>query len=334
MRRLLALCATSLFAIGLYGQPVLAAEGSADRPAKKKNPWRGSVLSIGNAVSLYSFNRSLDLTYNPYDAISLGIAPRVWFGEHLYLAASLEVQRELTAADDTTYAGEVLLGDLEMTAGAARLARVPLLGIEVSAGLKLVLPTSKASQARNLTLGLGPEVALGRTFETRWLGSFSLGYSGRLMVNLNRTTTMTRESPLIPTCSLDSEGCAAFLNTGMQNSALRLRHGAALGWAPLSWLSLSASMGQIIDFLYAIREDDPRISLAAEDPASTRYATYFGVEAAVSPVDLLEVALGYGVIGPQLSPDATYHSPFYNRYAMFSAELRLKLDGLLTRMGQ
>ena len=334
MKRLMTLCATGLFAIGLSGQPAPAAEGSTDQPTQSKNPWRGSVLSIGNAVSLYSFNRSLDLTYNPYDALSIGIAPRVWFGEHLYLAASLEVQRELTEADNTTYEGEILLGDLEMSLGYARAYTIPWLGIDLSPSLQLLLPTSKASQARNLTLGGGPELALARTFSFARLGRFTLGYSGRFSPYLNRTTTMTRQSPLIPTCSLAREGCASFLNTGLRNSAFRLRHGLNAGWSPLAWLALSLNLGQIVDWLYPIEKDDPRITLSVADPARTRHLTYFGVETAVSPVDFLEVALGYSVISPELAADSTHHSPFYNRYSMVSAELRLKLDGMFTRMGQ
>ena len=103
--------------------------------AEERSMFRGSHLSYRNTLTLNTFDRSAELTYNPGYLMGLELGPRVWFGEHLSLRARLDMQIELTTADDTTYQRELMLGDLAVVAGLSRIATIPWL--EVAVGVDL-----------------------------------------------------------------------------------------------------------------------------------------------------------------------------------------------------
>ena len=46
--------------------------------------FKGSALSVNNAVSSLSFQKDGQLTYNPYYAITVQAAPRYAFNDHVY----------------------------------------------------------------------------------------------------------------------------------------------------------------------------------------------------------------------------------------------------------
>jgi hypothetical protein len=103
-----------------------------------------------------------------------------------------------------------------------------------------------------------------------------------------------------------------------------------LSYEPLDWLSFGTGFEHILDWLYPIEGDDPRISLTLEDPTDERHASWFYVEATFTPIPALEVGIGYETLAPRLAPDSSYYNPFYNRYSTVYLDLRLSFDGLVS----
>ncbi len=307
---------------------------AADEPAGEaavKIPWRGSQVVFSNSFSLISLDPSQELTYNPSYSMVFGFKPRWWFGEKMYLAASLDVTRELTQADDTTYAREALLGDLGLTFGVSRLWTVPVAGIDLSGDITVTLPTSKASQARTLVMGIGPRLRLSRNFPL--LKGLVAGFNLRATPYFHRYTTAETESPLIANCQASEAGCGAFLNSGVRNSLFRLTGSLDASLAIFDWLGVSLAFGEAIDWLYGIGSGDDQVSFVPVEPQDQRYLSFFELGVSFSPLAFLDAAVTLITYAPQLAPDSSYYNPFFNRYTIVSLDLIFKLEGLTALAG-
>ena len=320
-----------ILAVFVSGSPAPADEFlNQVKSESSKVPYRGSEFVYRNVFSAISLDPSAELSYNPSYAMSFSFRPSWWFTDQLYVRANLEVVRELTEADATTYADEALLGDLVLTAGYTPVVTIPVVDIAVSADLALQIPTSKASQARTLALGIGPGVQLSRSFNL--LGGLSVGYSLRATPLIHQTTTSELETPLIPGCSASGGGCAAYLHSGVRNAQFRLQQLFYVSARMLDWLSLSVTYGLWIDWLYPIDKDDPRISAETIEPQDQRYASVWEVEVLFSPIKPLKIGVGTSTLGPQLAPDSSYYNPFYNRYTTIFVDLHLDVAGLISQI--
>lgn len=289
----------------------------------KKSPWRGTEFVYGNTFSALSLSRSSDLTYNPYYAMSWGFRLYWWFSKSFYVKASLDIDRELTESDITSSANEALLRDLVLKTGLSKVLRIPVAKIDFSFDLDLTIPTSKASQARTLVLGIGPGVRLSRRFKV--LKGLTLGYNMRWTVNLHRYTTGELESPLITGCS-GAAGCDSLLSTGRRNAIVRLSHFADLSIQFMKWFGFSVAVGQYIDWLHGLGDTEEEVTLRVIEPENQRFVTFFDLQLSFRPTKMLEIVVGYASLHPQRAPDSTHYSPFFNRYATLYLNLKFKID--------
>jgi len=302
-----------------------AEEAVAAEPAAQSEDramWRGSFLSYRNSVSLNSFDRGAELTYDPSYLMGLELGPRLWFGDALYVRASLAMQVELTTADDTTYQHELVLGDLAVVAGLSKILTLPLVGVDVSFDLVLTTPTSKLSQARSLRVGFGPGLRLSRSFDL--LAGLEVGYTLRFNGNLHRYTTSTSETASIVGCTATDGSCDPFRNSGLRNSQLRVVNSLDLSLAFLSWLRLELAYGLVLDWTYPFDDDG--------GSRQQRHGSQFDAALAFQALPSLGVALGLSTVSPQLAPDASYYNPFYNRYSLVYLDLRLDFGGLVEQL--
>jgi len=291
-------------------------------------PWRGSQVVLRNALSAITLAPDAEQTYNPYYAMTWSFRPWWWFKDWLYVRAQLDVIHELTEADETTYEGEALLDDLRLVVGGADLYTIPWVGVHVSTDLVLTLPTSKASLARTLVMGIGPGARLSRAFPV--LRGLIVGYNLRVTPWLHRYTTAERESPLIPGCSAGPTGCDAYLTTGERNPTVRLTQAVDVSVRVLDWLAASLALGHAVDWIHGLSEAE--VSHEAVDDVGARYLTFLELDVSFRPIDLLEVSVGYSALHPQLAPDSTYYAPFFNRYSIFFVDLKLQAEGLVSRI--
>ncbi|MBW2276363.1 MAG: hypothetical protein JRF63_02660 [Deltaproteobacteria bacterium] len=301
----------------------------ASPPEQWQPPWRGSYLGYRNAVSATSLDRGAELTYNPYYAMGLFIAPRWWLGDALQISADLTVMRELTDADTTSEQGETLLGDLVVGLSAPSFYTVPAIELELSAGLDLITPTSKGAQARTLYVGLTPGVGLARRFDVLAGLAFSYGFGATKF--FHGATTAQREAPLIPDCSA-SGSCELYVGTGMRNTSWRLQSSFGASLSFVDWLSISAGVAVLTDVLYPLDGTDSQVSYEPQEPTDLRHTMAYSAEILGWPMPSLGIALGAETVNPQLRPDSTNEQPFFNRYTVLYLDLRLDFAGLSTQI--
>ncbi len=294
-----------------------------------KAPWRRSVFVYRNAMSLNSIDPSAELTYNPYYSMSYSAQPWWWFDDHIFVRARLDLSQELTNADVTTYENEALLGDFSVATGYANIYTIPVAEIVLGADILVTAPTSKSSLARTKILGIMPGIGMRRSFDL--LGGLSVGYRGRFGATLHQHTTSERETPLVPGCIGSSEGCGAFLSTGVRNSQYQMSHTLNAGLSIYDWLEVGAYYSFIVSYLYDIEKDDPRISHLAQEPQNVRYMSMFEASVTVNPLPYLGVSLGLSTVSPQLAPDSTYYNPLYNRYTTVFLDMQFSIEDLITQ---
>ena len=329
---LLALCAGSALAQGdpeaeQSGDAVDAgaeATAVADAPSSPLDRWAGSRINLLNQANVWELDRGNSLTWNPYYAVGIGIAPRFRVLDGLSVGAAISVLREVTEADVTTDDGEWWFNDLSLSVSSSGIA-LPGIGTRIAGGLAVFLPTSKPSQAATLLAGIRPSVSVSHRFPL--LKGLSLSYSGNLRVNMHEFTTPSREAPLIPTCR--GAECAELSHTGVRNT--RWQHGHRLGVSlgVLDWLSIGAGMGVYVSHLYDLAEV-PDVGAPTVEPAHERYAQSADAELTVGPFRGLSVGLGISSFHPQFAPDQTRYTPFYNRFTQAYLDLRLDIAGLLS----
>jgi len=306
---------------------------SASQPSQKKakSAWRGSEIAFRNSVTAISLDRSADLTYNPFWGMALELSPRFWFDNVWSVGASIEIQREITQADDTTLRDETLISDLGVRVGASNFAKIPGVDIDLSASLGLTFPTSLASQGDTLMFALSPSLRLGRTFSSV-LDGLTIGYSARFTKNFHQYTTGELESPSVPGCFVGQTGsCDRFLNTGYRNVSFRFSNGFDLSLDFTSWLSLSADFAIIVSWVHD-NIDDERVSHTELEPTNTRYALAADLGLSARWWKPLEVRIGASTVNPQLRSDGDRFAPFFNRFTTLYLDLRLDVAALVQNL--
>lgn len=284
-------------------------------------PWRGSQFVLRNALAPISLDAGVDQTHNPYYAMTWSFQPWWWFTEQIFVRARLDVVHELTEADDTTYDGEALVEDLRLVVGGSGLYTIPYAGVNVSADLVLTLPTSKASHARTLLMGIGPGLRLSRSFPL--LKGLVVGYNLRFTPRLFSFTTSERETPLVP-------GRPETLGTGTRNPYFRFTQMADASVKILDWLGASLVLGHAIDWLYGVGEAE--VSLETLPNQDRHFLTYFELALSFRPLDELEIGVGYSALHPQQRPDSSYYVPFFNRYSVLFVDLKVHAEAVVTRV--
>lgn len=294
---------------------------------KAKSPWRGSEIAYRNSVTAISFDASSELTYNPFWGMAVELSPRYSFGDVWSVGASLEIQREITEADDTTRADETQLGDLSVRVGASNFAKIPVVGIDLSASLGFAFPTSLASQGNTMLFSVSPSLRLSRTFDK--LNNLTFGYSARFTKAFHEYTTSELASPVVPGCFVGSSGsCDRLLNTGYRNASYRMSNGFDVSIDLTSWLSASADISIIVSWLYD-DVDDERVSHVELEPTDERYAVAADLGLSARWWKPLEVRLGASTFNPQLRSDGERYAPFFNRFTTLYLDLRLDVAALV-----
>ena len=298
-----------------------AASADDDRSA-----FSGSLIAYRNSVSMLTFDKDAELTYNPYYAMSLKLTGQYWFTKALYVNARFAVTRELTDSDLSTSRGETWPSDLTLRFGAQDLYTIPVVGIALSADLDFVLPTSPVAQARTLQLGIAPSVGISRTFDV--LKGISVGYSFRPTFFAHEKQTAQRDTPLIQSCEDEPGGCAQYLDAGLRNARFRLAHTFQLGIAFTDWFDFGVAFALATDHLHDAATDS-RVSHVPQEPQDQRFYMSSDFRFGFRPLEALRVGFGASTTHPELAPDSTRYTPFFNRYTVFYLDLGLDIAGLV-----
>jgi len=281
--------------------------------------WAGSNLALSQTVTTRSLDRSADLTYNPYTATALTVAPRWKLHKKVRLSASLGLRGEWTRSDRDLrrlwWKSSSLRTDFPgaLTIPGAKISVSPYATISLSPGTARVAGEVYGSGGA----GLG----LSRSFKLRDDLSVSLGADGYASFPLNGAQYGGVSQVLLcPDLATDCSDTPIFGASSNVSWEIGGSFSGSLTYAKK--LTLSAAAGISQSALYPLG-DDPRISFVTPDPAVARYSTF------------AQVALGYafntrwraGLTGQsahgQLGANGQRPTPLFNRYARLVGSLRM-----------
>lgn len=316
----------------LFVTPVNAEQkkGLKGSPESSRAMYGETQITYRNTVSARSFNRSADLTYNPYYAMELDIALAFRASKQILLLLDTAFGREITNSDETTKRGEIRVADVFLEVVLPYLKPIPVLKVDVVPSVKLYVPTGKVSQARTLILGVRPELVLSKRLDV--LSGLSISYGFWIRKDFHEYTTAATETPLIDNPMGSTRSVDSFSNTGSRNVSFAISNSLGLAVYFTEYVGVKISCAFRHGFLYDIETNDPRVSYEPQDETDVRYQMMYQGEIFGQIGKAWILALGFLTENYQLAQDSTYEAPFFNRYTALYLDVRLDLAGLVSQL--
>lgn len=328
-----------LLAIAVVSGPAVAAAAvdsetrAASGDVQTKVPWRNSTIVYEHATTVRTAVPDMDLTYNPTYVHTLSFRPEWHFSDYFFTRLRLDLEQELTDSDYTTRKNEILWSDLFLEMG-TRSFTEPTTGIVLSGNLRLTAPTSKISASRTMLFGVSPGIFLTRSFDV--LEGLILRYSVRYSQRFYTSRTGEYDGHGIAGCRTPS--CDIFLNTGVRNSPWDISHGPMVILRPIEPLSLTvmaswsrAALYDVADFSLDAGGGPEPIPAASDDP-NARYGSVFLFDATWTAMEELFLSAGLNTFAPQLAPDGTRYSFFFNRHSMVYLSVGVRMDAVVSHL--
>ncbi|MCC6746666.1 MAG: hypothetical protein IT371_03345 [Deltaproteobacteria bacterium] len=307
-------------------------------PSEKKPFYRGSAFVYSNSLSAVSLSKAAEPQFNPYYSQRFSFQPRFYPTDDLSFRARFDVEIELTKSDTTDYARQWVISDLLFDAVyEPKWMKIPLLDIKVTPSIRLSAPTSLVSQGRSLILGFTPGVNLKRGFDLRkgtWLKKIELMYGLRVAKNFHRYAQASVDSDRFGCVGVDRPECQ---HSGLRNVNWRFTNmfSALLHVHPK--LSFTASFSVMNDLLYGLPEQTVPTNggVVVTLPASEvnhKAALWAVFDVSYEVMSWLSLSLGASTYHPQLAPDSSYYTPFFNRHTTFYFDMTIPIDGFVDQV--
>ena len=318
------------------GSAALAQQVAVAPAAKGKSPWKGSFIAYEHAFSAVSLDKASGQTWNPYYAHSFSLQPMWRFHDYVALKLRLDVEQELTNADETVKRYEWMWSDLNVDVNAGKGFTEKVTGININGGLRLGLPVSKVSRARTMILSLAPALTISRKFPV--LQGLTVAYAGRFAWQFHQSTTAEYDGTSLSCGDPDSAACERFTNTGIRNASTVLRHGPAVTLDILDNLSFEVSYTMMRHGLYDLDDRDIYDSASGihlgtlesgENDISARYSQAFSAEIAWSPIEMVGISLGFISLYADLRDNGSHQTPLFNRFTNIYLNLSLDIDSVV-----
>jgi hypothetical protein len=306
----------------------VSADGTLAR-GDANSPWRGSSISYDHVSTTVSLKKDAELTWNPYYAQSLTLAPRYWFHDDFYAGVIWAVEQELTDSDWTTKKHEYMSSDLFLDIGWAGWTERTT-KIRLSGAVRLTAPLSKVSQTTTMNFAVAPSLRIARNFDV--LQGMNVSWNARWTSRSFDSTTAILDASGIQNCT--TADCTALANTGYLNAWGDFSTGPSVAFFPIPRLTLTADMRWTQAYLY----DNAELLLngqpveSVQDSVSSRHSTYFGLGASYDVLDEVSLSASVATPSPQLGADGERRSPFFNRFTQVGIGLSLNVDALVSRL--
>ncbi len=294
--------------------------------------FRGSSFTLRNTFAPIGLLKNAELTWNPTYAVTAAFSPTVWIGNHINVGAYLDVTRELTQNDGSTYEGEWVMSDLWLTAGALNFWTIPFLGINLTATGNARVPTSKLSWANTMVTAVGGNFTMNRPFPV--LSGLIFGGSVGGTKFFHRYTTGENESSLEEGGCFSVQYCGIFASNGVRNVDFSLQ-GRLFGMLIVdSWLGFFVDGRLIYNQLYPLVQKDPRVTFDPTNPdgrfapVTGRYLTWTRASVFSTPHPAVTFFLSTSTLHPQLAPDGSYYFPVFNRFTQVNFDVQLNMGGI------
>jgi hypothetical protein len=179
-------------------EPRLRTARIVDRTRDETNPFHGSALFFEQSMTTQTADVGMTpQSYVPLYELWLSLRPRYWFDNHWSVRARFDYTKELTNNQTTTLYRQDVLGDTWTDAVySAKLDGIWKKGSTADVGLRVIWPTSLASEAEGIYFRTGPRAGIGHDFELRsedsyWLQSAHVGLAGAYLRTVASATTPT-----------------------------------------------------------------------------------------------------------------------------------------------
>lgn len=288
--------------------------------AKKSVAWRGTAIVYENIMATRSLDKGLTLDYDPYYAMSLSFRPRYYVRDDLSFRARMDLEVELTQSEDTDYANQWIVSDLNLYVNySPEWAEIPYTGIKASTDVRLSFPTSPYSQARSMVMGLAPGLSLRRSFDLlsgKWLKAVYLRYSFRATKFFNEygaATIDTREgcrNTTRPECQ----------HSGLVNTSWRLVNGVGFTLQLHDQLAFGMDFLFMNNFKYQLEAGTYEVNGGVkvdveESDINMNAAMWSVIDLTYDPVNWLSLSLGLSTFVPTINTTSDgYFNPFYEKY--------------------
>jgi hypothetical protein len=321
-------CAAAAPAQAQYTEAEASAETEAT-PPQAQLPYRGSLLIYEHATRLYAYADE-ELTYNPYYVHSLSFRPRWYFNDNVWGRLQLDLEQELTNADDTTTANEVrvVATTLDFNYSDFQLFE----NFNAAGRMTFGFPTDKISQLRTMYLSVAPRLALSYKIPSLAKG-LTLGVAGTFTKYFNRYAD--GDVDVLQYCQGSrgtAEQCTA---TGVMNPNFRLLWEASAAFQILDNLAVTGTFLIYNTWAYDVPDSEVTTSTGevlverSDDDTRLRALNRFTLDVSYDITKYFGVSIGTDTYAGQLRADATYENPFFNRYTNFYVDLNLTIDELV-----
>jgi hypothetical protein len=298
--------------------------------------WRNSLFTYTNAISAITLNPNAEPDYNPYWTMVFGFRPRIYPRDDLSLRANLDLEVEITQADDTDRPNELIVSDLTLDLNyAPRWMKIPVVDITVNPSFRLQFPTSKISRARTLVMAISPAVAFRRSFRLlsgKWLNNIGLAYSFRFTKYFHEYKNAQYINPNdVPVGSLLDPTRSDFYSLpGAPNASMRIFNGFSVLLSVYERLmfSVGATLVSELDYsldAYTFTYEGGSIDFPATgmhfDPLYQ-----VSVDLTYDILNWLAASFGATTFWHQLGPDGTTYQPIFNRNTILYLTMTLSTD--------
>ena len=295
---------------------------AAEPEAPKPLPWRNSIFSLDQALSVNTLVPSETLSANPSYSWFATLRPRWYLNDTVFVAVQQTLSIEWTDTDGRVRNREPVLLDTNVDLIWNNAASIPL-GIgdwSINPGLRLVLPLSIQSRAQEMYFGLGPSVATRLPIADVMKGLL-LGLNARYTHNFQGTNGTTTESSY-PCFQLDGAQTRCSSTGGPSSDSDSLIATLFASLSPLDDMTLDMSFTWWWRFGHELADakvpvdSAPNGYIVVEDGSDThmRLATSFSVGASYNIVSWFNLAFTVNTFSSEFAADGSRRNPFFNVY--------------------
>lgn len=296
-------------------------EEAAPSEPPKPLPWRNSIFSLDQALSVNTLLPNETLSANPNYTWFLTLRPRWYLTDTVFVAVQQGLSIEWTDTDARVRNREPVLTDTNVDLIWNNALSLPIgsTAWSFSPGLRVTLPVSIASRAQELYFGLGPSVASRLPLDV--MKGLLLGWNARYAHNFQGTNGTTTETTF-PCFQLDGAQTRCSSAGGPSSDSDSIITTLFASLSPIDDMTLDMSFTWWWRFGHELAtarvpvDSAPNGYITLEDESETkmRLATSFSVGASYNVVHWLNMAFTVNTFSAEFASDGSRRNPFFNVY--------------------
>lgn len=302
------------------------AEEEAAPPASEPSPFRGSLFSWQQGMTVHTLDPSAQLTYDPTYYWSFFVQPRYYLDRQNFLVLSQGLSVELTDAGYTTTQREPQLSDTVLEWRHIEVVE----GFVFIPSVRLAAPLSTWSQAADRVLNTGVGLTVVKVFPEA--ASFTIALTGAYRHWFALTNVVTAAQPY--GCRLGGDAAAGGCDQagGLTTERDRLLGALTLTVMPLPGFTVLTQYAIAAAYGHELRTETIGSTVTyADDGNHWRNFQYWTLAVGYDVVPWLNLQLGYqsaSFMTGLYNDDGSVRNPFYNPESELFLTATIALDVL------